>query len=137
MSHQWVGRLHHCGTTCTCAAGPALMVESGIPWLADGTKRQLLGPFWLRLRLSKRWAQRYVVNVTTEKRAILAVSAKIHRLGMGETRINPYSGMACSDDNEWYPVLERFVMLFLTRLPKREQTGAAACKGLERHQQRV
>jgi len=77
------------------------------------------------------------VTVTAEKRAMLAVSAKFHRLGMGETRINRYSVMACSDDNEWYPVLERFAMLFLIRLPKREQTGAGARKGLERHQQRV
>jgi hypothetical protein len=66
-----------------------------------------------------------------------AVSSKFRGLGMGETAIKPYSVMACSDDNEWYPVLGRFVMLFLTRLPKREQTSAAACKGLERHQQRV
>jgi len=56
---------------------------------------------------------------------------------MGESAIKPYSATACSDDNEWYPVPGGFVMLFLTRLPKREQTGAAACKGLERHQQRV
>jgi hypothetical protein len=81
--------------------------------------------------------QWYVVNVTAEKRAKPAVWSKFHRFGMGESAINPYSGMACSDDNEWYPVLEGFVMLFLTRLPKREQTGAAARKGLERHQQRV
>jgi hypothetical protein len=81
--------------------------------------------------------QWYVVNVTTKKRTERAVSAKFHRLGMGESQINPYSVMACSDDDEWYPVLERFAMLFLTRLPKREQTGAAACKGFERHQQRV
>jgi hypothetical protein len=81
--------------------------------------------------------QWYVVNVTSEKHTKQAVSANFHGLGMGETQSNPYSGMAWSDDNEWYPVLERFLMLFLTRLPKREQTGAAACKGLERHQQRV
>jgi hypothetical protein len=98
---------------------------------------QRRGHFSVRQGLSKRWVQWYVVNVTTEKRTERAVLAKFHGLGMGETRINPYSEMACSDDNEWYPVLERFAMLFLTRLPKREQTGAAACKGLERHQQRV
>ena len=77
------------------------------------------------------------MNVTTETHTEMPVTAKFHRLGMGESQINPYSVKACSDDNEWYPVLEGFVMLFLTRLPKREQTGAAACKGLERHQQRV
>ena len=81
--------------------------------------------------------QWYVADVTTEKRAELAIWSKFHRLGMGESQINPYSVKACSDDNEWYPVLEGFVMLFLTRLPKREQTGAAARKGFERHQQRV
>src|SRR5690349_17516197 len=113
------------------------MTETAPPWLAGGINPRPHGHFSTRQRLSRRWVQWYVVNVTTEKRTKRAVSANFHGLGMGETRSNPYSGMACSDANEWYPVLERFAMLFLTRLPKREQTGAAACKGLERHQQRV
>ena len=56
---------------------------------------------------------------------------------MGECMITSYSALACSADLRIVAAPGRVRGALPIRLPTREQTGAVARKGLERHEQRV